>query len=30
MPGIWQRFISLFRAKRLDRELTDEIEIHLD
>lgn len=29
MGTIWQRFSSLFRAGRLDRELTDEIEIHL-
>src|SRR5580704_9333604 len=29
MGALWQRFRSLFRAGRLDRELTDEIEIHL-
>ncbi|HEV3197147.1 MAG TPA: ABC transporter permease [Bryobacteraceae bacterium] len=29
MGALWQRLISLFRAGSLDRELADEIEIHL-
>jgi predicted permease len=29
MAVIWQRFSSLFRRSRLDRDLTDEIETHL-
>lgn len=27
---MWRRFVSLFRKEQLDRELSDEIELHLD